>query len=148
MPRGRRGALPDVSPNSLVAGARKLVGGAGLRACSSTRSIKHFEICWSGLNVPIQEESMPDGSALSPSDVSGKLDMLVELLRDAERLAKELDGARIGDWYRRPDLTADAAASMESRAQDVSLVAHEIGRRLDVVSHQLLTIRPPRRLPS
>ena len=35
---------------------------------------------------------MPDGSALSPSDVSGKLDMLVELLRDAERLAKELDG--------------------------------------------------------
>ena len=91
---------------------------------------------------------MPDGSALSPSDVSGKLDMLVELLRDAERLAKELDGARIGDWYRRPDLTADAAASMESRAQDVSLVAHEIGRRLDVVSLQLRTIRPPRRLPS
>jgi len=91
---------------------------------------------------------MPDRSALSPSDVSGKLDMLVELLRDAERLAKELDGARIGDWYRRPGLTADAAASMESRAQHVSLVAHEIGRRLDVVSHQLRTIRPPRRLPS
>ena len=90
---------------------------------------------------------MPDRNALSPSDVSGKLDMLVELLRDAERLAKELDDARIGDWYRRPDLTADAAASMESRAQQVSLVAHEIGRRTDVVSHQLRTIRPPRRLP-
>src|SRR5438552_8822052 len=96
---------------------------------------------------PIQEETMPD-SALSPSDVSGKLDMLVTLLGDAERLAKEIDGARIGDWYRRPDLTTDEAASMESRAQQVSLVAHEIGRRLDVVSLQLRTIRPPRRLPS
>jgi len=60
---------------------------------------------------------MPDRSALSPSDVSGKLDMLVELLRDAERLAKELDDARIGDWYRRPDLTAEAAASIGIRAQ-------------------------------
>ena len=90
---------------------------------------------------------MPDRSVLSPSDVSGKLDTLVELLRDAERLAKELDGARLGDWYRRPDLTADAAASMESRAQQVSLVAHEIGRRIDVVSHQLRTVRPPRRVP-
>ena len=89
---------------------------------------------------------MPDRSALSPSDVSGKLDTLVELLREAERLAKELDGARLGDWYRRPDLTADAAASMESRAQQVSLVAHEIGRRIDVVSYQLRTVRPPRRV--
>ena len=90
---------------------------------------------------------MPDRSALSPSDVSDKLDVMVGLLRDAERLAKELDGARVGDWYQRPGLTAEAAASMESRAQQVSLVAHEIGRRLDVVSHQLRTIRPPRRLP-
>jgi len=90
---------------------------------------------------------MPDRSALSPSDVSGKLDRLVELLRDAERLAKELDAARIGDWYRRPDLTTDAATSMESRAQQVSLMAHEVGRRLDVVSHQLVTVRPPRRVP-
>jgi hypothetical protein len=89
---------------------------------------------------------MPDRSAPSPSDVSGKLDTLIELLRDAERLAKEVDGAHIGDWYRRPDLTTDAAASMEARAQQVSLVAHEIGRRLDVVSHQLRTVRPPRRV--
>jgi hypothetical protein len=90
---------------------------------------------------------MPDRSALGPSDVSGKLDTLVALLRDAERLAKELDGARIGDWYRRPDLTNDAATSMESRAQQVSLAAHEIGRRMDVVSTQLRTVRPPRRVP-
>jgi hypothetical protein len=90
---------------------------------------------------------MADGSALNPSDVSGKLDALVGLLRDAERLAKELDGARIGSWYRRPDLTTDEAASMEARAQQVSLVAHEIGRRIDVVSHQLRTVRPPRRVP-
>ena len=32
-------------------------------------------------------------------------------------------------------------------AQQVSLVAHEVGRRTDLVSHQLRTIRPPRRLP-
>ena len=90
---------------------------------------------------------MLDRSALSPSDVSGKLDALVALLRDAERLAKELDGAHIGNWYRRPDLSTDEAASMESRAQQVSLAAHEVGRRLDVVSHQLRTVRPPRRVP-
>ena len=65
----------------------------------------------------------------------------------AGRLAKELDGAHIGNWYRRPDLSTDEAASMESRAQQVSLAAHEVGRRLDVVSHQLRTVRPPRRVP-
>jgi len=90
---------------------------------------------------------MPDRSALGPSDVSGKLDALVALVRDAERLAKELDGAQIGSWYRRPDLTTDEAESMESRAQQVSLMAHEVGRRLDVVSHQFRTVRPPRRVP-
>ncbi len=81
-------------------------------------------------------------SRLSLTDVAHKLDTLAALLRDAERLAKELDAARIGDWYGRADLNAGTAARMESRAQDASLVAHEIGRRMDLVAHLLRSIRP------
>lgn len=81
-------------------------------------------------------------SGLSLTDVAHKLDTLATRLRDAEQLAKELDAARLGDWYGRADLTASAATQMEARAQDVALVAHEIGRRMDLVAHLLRSIRP------
>jgi hypothetical protein len=82
-------------------------------------------------------------TVLTPSDVAQKLDALVQLVRDAERLAKELDGARLSGWFGREDLTWRGVAKMVSNAQDVSLAAHDVGRRMDLVAHLLRAVAPP-----